>query len=73
MIAWAARTGTPLLDTTIWCTHQPCLPCAKLLINAGIKALVWAHAYRDPRGLELIMNQDIPTYHYPMVPDESTI
>jgi len=70
MIAWAARTGTSLVDTVVWCTHAPCLSCAKLLINAGIDTFVWQYAYRDPKGLDLLINQNLKVYHYPMVPIE---
>lgn len=47
LIAWAARTGTPLLGTTVWCTHSPCLRCAQLMVNAGITGLVWDHIYTN--------------------------
>lgn len=50
MVAWAAREGIPLKDTTIFCTHLPCLACAKLLANAGIDSLYYEEIYRDPRG-----------------------
>ena len=62
MIAWAARTGVPLLDTDIWCTHSPCLPCAKLLINAGIRSFTFTERYRDVRGLHLLQDNDIEDY-----------
>jgi len=68
MISWAARTGIPLEGTTVWSTHAPCLSCAKLLINAGIEVFVYEHPYRDYRGIELLLNQDLRTYHYPMLP-----
>jgi len=54
MIAWAAREGIPLRGTEVYCTHLPCLACAKLLANAGIKSLHYDIDYRDPRGGQLL-------------------
>lgn len=54
MIAWAARTGTELEATEVYCTHQPCYNCAKLLANAGITALHAAEYYRDKAGWNLL-------------------
>lgn len=61
MIAWAAREGISLKDTMVVCTHQPCLSCAKLLLNAGIGIFIWQLPYRDPRGLELLKRNGIMT------------
>lgn len=54
MIAWAARTGVALEGTEIYCTHMPCLPCAKLLLNAGIDKFRYDLPYRDERGFNLL-------------------
>jgi dCMP deaminase len=47
LIAWAARTGTALEGTDIYCTHYPCLTCAKLLHNAGVDSVVWLYPYES--------------------------
>jgi len=54
LIAWAARTGVPLQGTQIYCTHSPCLTCAKLLINVGISEFIYDFPYRDERGFALL-------------------
>jgi dCMP deaminase len=54
LIAWAARTGTPLQGTEIYCTYTPCLNCAKLLINVGITKYYFMTDYRDYRGTQLL-------------------
>lgn len=64
MIAWAARTGTSLEGTTVWCTHSPCLNCAKLLINAGITRFVYLYEYRDTSGLALLHDMGIPRHDF---------
>lgn len=61
MIAWSAREGISLKDTMVVCTHQPCLSCAKLLLNAGISSFIWRSPYRDERGLELLKRNGIKT------------
>ena len=53
LVAWAARVGTSLLGTTVWCTHAPCKNCAKLFSNTGIRALVWKNLY-TPNGIGLL-------------------
>ena len=53
LIAWAARTGTPLLGTELFCTYAPCINCAKLILNAGISFVVWENRYHND-GLPLL-------------------
>lgn len=53
-IAFAARYGTGTEGSELYCTHSPCLNCAKLIINAGIRKLVFEHSYRDSSGLALL-------------------
>lgn len=40
-IANAARSGTALKGSMLYCTHKPCTRCAGLIINAGIKCIVY--------------------------------
>jgi dCMP deaminase len=44
-IAQAASIGTPTEGATLYCTHKPCVYCAKLLINAGVKRVVYHETY----------------------------
>lgn len=37
----AARCGTPLEGCTAFITHPPCMDCARALVQAGIKCVVW--------------------------------
>jgi dCMP deaminase len=53
-IAVAARFGTSTDKAELYCTHSPCLPCAKLIINAGITRFIYEQPYRDPSGLALL-------------------
>ena len=46
-IIQAALHGVSTEGSTIYVTHQPCLNCAKMIINAGIRRVVYAGAYPD--------------------------
>lgn len=58
-IAWAAKAGVSLDGATIYCTHAPCKKCAELIIQAGIKEVVYAIEFRDREGLRLLLGLNI--------------
>ena len=43
----AAVHGVSVDGGTLYCTHQPCVVCTKILINAGIRRIVYANPYLD--------------------------
>ncbi len=49
----AARYGISIDGSTLYCTHQPCVICAKMIINAGIKRVVYREGYPDEFSLQL--------------------
>lgn len=53
-IIQAALNGKNTEGATIYCTHQPCVICAKMIINAGIKEVVYENDYPDFLSLELM-------------------
>jgi len=53
-IIQAALSGVSIKDGTLYTTHFPCVLCAKMLINAGIKRIVFSHSYPDPLSHELL-------------------
>ena len=53
-IAFAAKNGIATDGATLYITHEPCLACAQLIINAGIKRVVWESPFRDHRGMDLL-------------------
>ncbi len=53
-IIQAALHGVSTLDSTLYCTHQPCILCAKMLINAGVQKVIFQGAYPDGLALELM-------------------
>ncbi|HHW90292.1 MAG TPA: cytidine deaminase [Clostridiales bacterium] len=52
-IVQAARLGISINQATMYCTHQPCVICAKLIINSGIKRVVYEQGYPDDFALQL--------------------
>jgi dCMP deaminase len=53
-IAFAAKHGTSIEGSSLYTLKSPCMACAKLIINSGIREVVWWQAYRDERGLQLL-------------------
>ena len=58
-IIQAAKSGTNLYGSTIYCTTQPCIVCAKMIINTGIKEIVFREAYPDDLSLQMLKEADI--------------
>jgi len=48
-IAQAAMHGVSTEGATLYCTDEPCLSCAKILINAGITKVVCKRPYHDAK------------------------
>lgn len=53
-IIQAALHGIPLEGSTLYCTHHPCALCAKMLINAGVRRIVYEGDYPDALSRELL-------------------
>lgn len=53
-IIQAALHGVSTKDAQIYSTHQPCLTCAKMIINAGIREIYYLEEYPDPLALEIL-------------------
>ena len=53
------RYGIDIEGSSIYITTEPCSVCAKMLINAGIKEIVFATAYPDKLSEELLGETDI--------------
>jgi dCMP deaminase len=53
-IIQAAYHGVSINGATIYVTHQPCLTCAKMILNAGIRRVVFVGDYPDPTAREML-------------------
>ena len=49
-----ARTTNNAYGATLYLTHSPCKDCSKLVLQAGIKRLVYMEAYKDRSGLDFL-------------------
>lgn len=52
-IIQAARLGVSLNGATMYCTHQPCVICARMIINSGIARMVYKEGYPDEFAVRL--------------------
>lgn len=53
-IAFAAKAGMSVDGCTMYCTMSPCINCAKVIVNSGIRKLVYLEDYRDQSGVDLL-------------------
>ena len=59
VIIQASLHGVSIEGSTIYCTHTPCILCAKMLVNARIKRLVSFGSYNDDGFIELFQETGI--------------
>ena len=64
-IIQAARMGISIDGATLYCTHQPCAICTKMIINSGIKRIVYRNGYPDEFSLELLREADVEIEQLP--------
>ncbi|MCK4334300.1 dCMP deaminase family protein [candidate division WOR-3 bacterium] len=55
----AARFGISLEGGVLYCTTQPCVTCAKLLINAGIERIIYLEGYADKLGNRMLIESGV--------------
>ncbi len=58
-ITKVAKSGNSSEDSTLYVTASPCLECSKLIIQAGIKRVVYKDAYRLQDGPDLLKKAGI--------------
>ena len=69
-IVQASKLGIPVDGATMYVTHQPCTICTKLIINSGIKRIVYGSEYPDDFSLELLREAKIELKYMPYEEDE---
>jgi len=60
----AAREGVSCIGATMYVTLSPCVPCAAMMIQAGVKRLVYKDVYRDQGGINLLRDAAIDVELY---------
>jgi len=58
-IIQAALYGVSVKDAVLYCTNHPCVICAKMIINAGISAVIIRDPYRDALAEEILQEAGI--------------
>ncbi len=64
-IIQAAVHGVTLQEVTLYCTIQPCITCAKMLINANVKRIVYEGDYPDELALQLLGDASVELVRWP--------
>ncbi len=63
-IIQAAKLGVSIDKATLYCTHQPCVICAKMIINAGIERVVFQEGYPDSFAMEIFDEANVRIERY---------
>jgi dCMP deaminase len=58
-----ARDGESGFGADLFCTHAPCIQCAKLIYGAGIKKVYYRDTYRDTKGIDFLEKCKIEVEH----------
>jgi dCMP deaminase len=64
-IIQAAKHGTNIDDSTLYCTTMPCIICSKMIINAGIRRIVFEEGYSDSLAAEMIEESGVVVERFP--------
>jgi dCMP deaminase len=49
---------------TMFCTHAPCINCAKLIYQSGINSLYYRNTYRDTSGIQFLESSGVVVTKY---------
>ena len=71
-IIQAALHGVSIEGATLYCTHSPCILCAKMIANARIRRVVTCGKYSDDSFIELFKEAGIEFEMKPMPGDKIT-
>lgn len=58
------KNGYDLNNSTIYVTKSPCMICAKLIINVGIKKVIYANKYPDEEAFKILKEAGIKTKYF---------
>lgn len=63
-IVQAAKLGISIEGATLYCTHQPCVICAKLIVNSGIARVVYGEGYPDEFAMKIFKMANVPVERF---------
>ena len=58
-IIQAAYHGSSIRGSVLYCTTMPCIVCAKMIINSGIKKVFFTESYNDLMAKEMLLEANI--------------
>ena len=58
-IIQAAKLGVSLEGAEMYVTHQPCVICTRMILNSGIKRVIYKNGYPDAFALELFAQSGV--------------
>ena len=67
-IIQAAKHGISIDGSVVFCTTQPCIICAKMLINSGVKEIVFQESYPDELTESMLAEAGVVTRRYTALP-----
>ena len=63
-IAKVAQSTESSQGSTLFCTHAPCIECAKLIYQSGISTLYYKEQYRDDSGVKFLKLSGVDVNEY---------
>jgi len=63
-LAKVAKSTESSDGATMFCTHAPCIECAKLIYQSGIKSLYYRTQYRDTAGIEFLTRSNVDVHQH---------
>jgi dCMP deaminase len=63
-LAKVARSTVSSEGATLFCTHAPCIDCAKLIYQAGIETVYYKETYRSEDGLNFLRKSGINVHRH---------
>ena len=64
VIAFCAKFGIPTMNCSMYVTLQPCEKCAELIVQSGVKEVIYLEDYRCDIGIKLLENNNIKVSKY---------
>lgn len=59
----AAKEGVSVVDSVVYVTLSPCVQCAAMMIQSGVKRVVFGEQYRDNSGILLLKTAGVAVEH----------
>ncbi len=66
-IIQSALHGVSIENATLYCTHQPCVLCAKMIINSKIKRVVFSNHYPDDEAINFFNSAGVEVTSFPVL------